>query len=105
MCASSLPVGVAVTVVEDLPDLIAKGRRRVELQLGNARVVGRFVVNRSQREVSERLDDLFGNGTVASDPVALTGRRPPPRRRPTTAHRRTRRPRRSWRVRWPTTTR
>jgi hypothetical protein len=60
------PVGVAVTVVEDLPDLIAKGRRRVELQLGNARVVGRFVVNRSQREVSERLDDLLGNGTVAA---------------------------------------
>ena len=60
------PVGVAVTVVEDLPDLIARGRRRVELQLGNARVVGRFVVNRSQREVSHRLDDLFGNGSGAS---------------------------------------
>jgi hypothetical protein len=60
------PVGVAVTVAEDLPDLIARGRRRVELQLGNARVVGRFVVNRSQREVSHRLDDLFGNGAGAA---------------------------------------
>jgi hypothetical protein len=61
------PVGIAVTVVEDLPELIAKGRRRVELQLGNAHVVGRFVVNKSQREVSERLDGLLNSGTeVAS---------------------------------------
>jgi hypothetical protein len=59
------PVGVAVTVAEDLPGLIAKGRRKVELQLGNAHVVGRFVVNKSQREVSERLEDLLGNGTEA----------------------------------------
>ena len=56
------PVGVAVTIVEDLPDLIAKGRRRVELELGNARVVGRFVVHKGQREVSGRLDELLGNG-------------------------------------------
>jgi hypothetical protein len=56
------PVGVAVTVVEDLPDLIAKGRRRVELELGNARVVGRFVVRKGQREVSGRLDEFLGNG-------------------------------------------
>ena len=53
------PVGVAVTVVEDLPELIAKGRRRVELELGNARVVGRFVVHKGQREVSGRLDDFL----------------------------------------------
>ena len=57
------PVGVAVTVVEDLPELIAKGRRRVELELGNARVVGRFVVHKGQREVSGRLDEILGNGT------------------------------------------
>jgi hypothetical protein len=57
------PVGLAVTVVEDLPDLIAKGRRRVELELGNARVVGRFVVNRGQRRVSGHLDDLL-HGTA-----------------------------------------
>jgi len=52
------PVGLAVTVVEDLPDLISKGRRRVELELGNARVVGRFVVNKGQRRVSGTLDDF-----------------------------------------------
>ncbi len=60
------PVGVAVTVVEDLPELIAKGRRKVELQLGNAHVVGRFVVKKSRRGVSERLEDLLGNGAEAT---------------------------------------
>ena len=52
------PVGLAVTVVEDLPDLVAKGRRRVELELSNARIVGRFVVTQKQRDLSERLDDM-----------------------------------------------
>ncbi len=55
-----------MTVIEDLPELIVKGRRKVELQLGNARVVGRFVVKKSQRGVSERLEDLLGNGTEAT---------------------------------------
>ncbi len=59
------PVGVAVTVVEDLPDLIEKGRRRLELQLGNARLVGRYVVHKGQREMTHRLDDLLGNGVPA----------------------------------------
>jgi pyruvate/2-oxoglutarate dehydrogenase complex dihydrolipoamide acyltransferase (E2) component len=53
------PVGLAVTVVEDLPDLVAKGRRRVELELSNARIVGRFVVTQKQRDLSERLDDMW----------------------------------------------
>ena len=99
------PVGVAVTVVEDLPELIAKGRRRVELQLGNARVVGRFVVHKSQRQVSERLDDLLGNGATTAAPVpsedadggvAETSSGP--------ADHLIRRPRPSSVVPWPTTT-
>ncbi len=49
------PVGVALSVAEDLPGLIAKGRKRVELHLGNARVVGRFVVGKGQRTLSEHL--------------------------------------------------
>jgi hypothetical protein len=56
------PVGVAVAVAEDLPELIAKGRRKVELQLANARVVGRFVVTKSQRRVTDRLEELLHNG-------------------------------------------
>jgi hypothetical protein len=56
------PIGVAVSVVEELPELIAEGRRRLELQLGNALFVGRFVVNQKQRELAARLDGLLGNG-------------------------------------------
>ena len=65
------PVGLAVTVVEDLPDLISKGRRRVELELGNARVVGRFVVKKGQRRVSGTLDDFRHSGSEERvEPVA-----------------------------------
>lgn len=72
------PVGLAVTVVEDLPELIAKGRRRVELELGNARVVGRFVVNKGQRGMSDRLDDFLGNGTEEAGEAADGDVEPPP---------------------------
>jgi hypothetical protein len=56
------PIGVAVSVVEEIPELLAEGRRRLELQLGNALFVGRFVVTKKQRELSERLEGLLGNG-------------------------------------------
>ena len=57
------PVGVAVTVVEDLPELITKGRRRVEREIGNARVVGRFVVNKGH---------YFGTNYLESEEPGLT---------------------------------
>ncbi len=63
------PVGLAVTVVEDLPDLVDKGRRRVELELSNARIVGRFVVTQKQREMSERLEDMWRDGTERVSPA------------------------------------
>jgi hypothetical protein len=56
------PIGVAVSVAEEIPELFAQGRRRIEMQLGNALFVGRFVVNQKQRELSARLDALLGNG-------------------------------------------
>jgi hypothetical protein len=49
------PVGLALTAVEDLPGIAAKGRARVELELSNARIVGRFVVSRARRELAGRL--------------------------------------------------
>ena len=82
------PIGVVVSVVEDIPDLIAEGRRRVELQLGNALFVGRFVVNQKQRELSARLDGLLGhapppraaetNGTAEAPPSPSGPERPAP---------------------------
>jgi hypothetical protein len=67
------PVGVAVSVVEELPELIAEGRRRLELQLGNALFVGRFVVNKKQRELSDRLDGFLGNGSSTKTPGGDSG--------------------------------
>jgi hypothetical protein len=61
------PVGMAVTAVEDLPGLIDKGRRRIELQLANARVVGKFVVTKTERRVADQIDTLMHNG--ASGPA------------------------------------
>ena len=54
------PVGMAVTLAEELPEFVDKGRQRLQLELGNAMVVGRFVVTRGQRQLSERLrlDDV-----------------------------------------------
>jgi hypothetical protein len=74
------PVGVAVSVVEELPELIAEGRRRLELQLGNALFVGRFVVNKKQRELSARWDELLGNGVErhAEDGGGGAAEPPPP---------------------------
>ena len=54
------PVGMAVTVADDLEGLIAKGRQRVETEISNARLVGKIVVTQGQRELSQRLGDLFG---------------------------------------------
>jgi hypothetical protein len=56
------PVGLALTAVEDLPGIAAKGRARVELELSNARVVGRYMVSRARRELTGRL----GTGTKGS---------------------------------------
>ena len=79
LCVAA-PVGVAVSVVEELPELIAEGRRRVELQLGNALVVGRFVVNKKQRDLSQRLSGLLGSGSPPKAPDGDTGpvQRPAP---------------------------
>jgi hypothetical protein len=60
------PVGAAVTLAEELPDLIEKGRQRVELQLSNAHVVGRFVVHKGRRDLAGRIDDILANGVQAA---------------------------------------
>jgi hypothetical protein len=53
------PVGMAVTLAEDLPEFVAKGRQRVGVQLGNAKVVGRFVVTHGGRRVADRVEGVW----------------------------------------------
>jgi hypothetical protein len=74
------PIGVAVSVVEEIPELLAEGRRRLEQQLGNALFVGRFVVNQKQRELSARLEGLLSHGTPpqTADADGTSAPAPPP---------------------------
>jgi hypothetical protein len=44
------PVGLAIAVTEELPQLIDKGRSRVNSQLAMAKTVGSFAVAQGQRE-------------------------------------------------------
>jgi hypothetical protein len=80
------PVSVAVSAVEDLPGLVTKGRRRLELQIANARVVGHFVVSKSQRRVSQRFGGFLHNeGAPPTQTQAQTpggAQTPPPARTP-----------------------
>jgi hypothetical protein len=46
------PAGLALTLVEELPNLVEKGRNRIEGRTATARVVGQFAVQMGFREVS-----------------------------------------------------
>ena len=70
------PTGLLLTVAEELPQLAAKGRRRVEGQVTTARVVGQFSVQLARRQIRARRrrparTESSGSGTptaAASDP-------------------------------------
>jgi hypothetical protein len=49
------PIGLAISVVEDLPSFVARGRRQVEGQLGVARFVGKMAF----RQFRNRFDDFL----------------------------------------------
>jgi hypothetical protein len=59
------PVGVALTVAEDLPALIVKGRKRFEDDIRNARIIGKFVVTHGQRDITERVGKLLHSDRAA----------------------------------------
>jgi hypothetical protein len=52
------PAGLALTVVEDLPKLVDKGRDRVSRQVDTARLVGQIAVQMGRRMGRERLEHL-----------------------------------------------
>ena len=63
------PIGVAMTIKEDLPGLIDKGRSRVEQEISNARVAGEYVVGRYQRRITERLGSILHSAEPAAAPA------------------------------------
>ncbi len=52
------PLGLALTVTEDLPELIEKGRSRVQTEVSNARVLGGYVMARGQRRAERLMRDV-----------------------------------------------
>ncbi|MDA8285834.1 MAG: hypothetical protein M0Z42_21590 [Actinomycetota bacterium] len=69
-----LPVGLALSVGEEVPKLAAKGRARVGAQVASARMIGQFAVGEGRRRMS---------ATRPGDPSAAPGgagayRRPVP---------------------------
>jgi hypothetical protein len=53
------PVGIALTLVEELPSLVEKGRNRIEGRSATARVIGQFAVQIGSREVSRRVRQVL----------------------------------------------
>jgi hypothetical protein len=54
------PVGLAIAVTEELPQLIDKGRNRVNSQLTMAKMVGSFAVAQGQREAERVVRQATG---------------------------------------------
>jgi hypothetical protein len=69
------PVGVVVTVSEELPKLAAKGRAKVGPRVSTARLVGQFAVTEGRRRASR----LVNQPTPAPGPASTTvpGSTPP----------------------------
>lgn len=62
------PAGLILTVVEELPELADKGRRRIEGRMTTARVVGQFAVQFARQQVAQRRDGGWLPGTPWARP-------------------------------------
>ena len=69
-----VPVGIAASVADELPELAARGRERIGVQVSSARAVGQFAVKAGQDQVKRRTG-AFRRGSGAEDADS------PPRRR------------------------
>jgi hypothetical protein len=68
------PVGLAIAVTEELPDLIDKGRARVNSQLTMAKMVGSFAVAQGQREAERVVRQATGHTSAGTAPVPQSAR-------------------------------
>lgn len=72
-----LPVGVALSIAEDLPRVLDKGRARVQREVGTARVVGHFAVSAGSRLAARSITDLLTSlGMPAPPPFQPKPERP-----------------------------
>ena len=81
-----VPVGLAVSAKEVLPDLAARGRERVGARVTSARIVGQFAVQAGQAQAAkafnraraEAQDRLSQRAAPADGPVAAPAAEPTP---------------------------
>lgn len=64
------PAGFLMSAMEELPDVVVKGRSRLEQQLRNAHTVGRFTVSYGYQDLSRRLARLAGTRNETKGPSA-----------------------------------
>lgn len=62
------PAGALLTAASDMPAMAEKGRERIEQELRNAHVVGRFVLGMGARQVRGRLERLVGEPAPSPAP-------------------------------------
>jgi hypothetical protein len=70
------PVGLAIAVTEELPELIDKGRARVNSQLTMAKMVGSFAVAQGQREAERVVRQATGRVSAGAPGVSPSARGP-----------------------------
>jgi hypothetical protein len=63
------PVGLALTVKDELPNLIQKGRQRVTSQVTVARMIGQFAVTQGQKEAEKAASRLAARLNPPPAPV------------------------------------
>jgi hypothetical protein len=76
-----IPAGMAVSAVEELPRLAAKGREHLGIRVNSARAVGRYAVKTGRRELARRSGGLLGGrpagpGATGSRTTGASGTNP-----------------------------
>lgn len=59
------PAGLAVTIIEEFPKLVEKGRHRIEGQVHTARLVGQFAFQMGRRQLEQTIAHFGGQPDAA----------------------------------------
>jgi hypothetical protein len=70
------PAGAALTLAEEIPKFVEKGRNRIEGQTATARMIGQFVVQIGRREIETRAKNLLGSQKTAPKTAQKTAQKP-----------------------------
>jgi hypothetical protein len=81
-----LPAGAVLSALDDVPETVAKGRARVDQELRNAKLVGRFVVDLGRRQLKGQVQTGAAGGPSTTRrspgrPGPLQGQAGPAQRR------------------------